>query len=54
MWDEKAMRKKLTEHGFGEIRRAAFGDAENRRFDEAEQQKRFDGCLAMQCKRQPA
>lgn len=51
MWDEKSLAAKLREHGFQNIRRASFGDAEDRRFDDVEQKERFDGCLAMQCSR---
>ena len=51
MWDEKAMRKELTDAGFTDIRRAVFGDAEDPRFNEVEQAERFVGALAMQCRR---
>jgi len=49
MWDEKSLAKKLREHGFVNIRRAQFGDAEDQRFNEVEECDRFVGCLAMQC-----
>jgi hypothetical protein len=51
MWDEHSMAAKLSEHGFSEIRRAQFNDAEDRRFNEVEDRERFDGCLAMQCRK---
>jgi SAM-dependent methyltransferase len=51
MWDEKAMRARLAEHGFKDLRRAALGDAEDRMFDLVEDKGRFDGCLAIQCRR---
>ena len=51
MWDEKSMAKKLSEHGFKNIRRAYFGDAEDKKFNEVEDKGRFEGCLAMQCER---
>jgi len=51
MWDEKAMAKQLADHGFRDIRRAFFGDAEDKMFDDVEDKERFDGCLAMQCRR---
>jgi hypothetical protein len=51
LWDEKSMTKQLAEHGFRDIRRARFGDAEDRRFDEVEDRERFAGCLAMQCRK---
>lgn len=49
MWDERSLGEKLREHGFKEIRRAQFGDAEDTRFNEVEDAGRFAGCLAMQC-----
>jgi hypothetical protein len=51
MWDEKAMVEQLRHHGFIDIRRATFGDAQDRRFDEVEDKARFDGCLAIECRR---
>jgi SAM-dependent methyltransferase len=51
MWDEKAMTEQLREHGFRDIRRATFGDAEDRNFDAVEEKSQFEGCLAMQCRR---
>jgi SAM-dependent methyltransferase len=51
LWDEKSMAKKLAEHGFKDIRRASFGDAEDPRFNDVEEESRFTGCLAMQCRR---
>ena len=51
MWDERSMRKALQEHGFIDIRRAVFGDAADLRFREVEEKSRFDGCLAMECRR---
>lgn len=52
MWDEKSMTAKLKEHGFTSIRRAAFGDSGDARFAEVEEKSRFDGCLAIQCRKQ--
>lgn len=49
MWDEPSLREQLHHHGFVGIRRAAFGDAVDRKFDEVEDEGRFAGCLAMQC-----
>lgn len=51
MWDEKAMAEQLRLHGFKDIRRTAFGDAEDRRFDDVENEERFRGALAMECRR---
>ncbi len=53
MWDEKAMTEQLKKHGFKNIRRAYFGDADDTKFNEVEEKGRFEGCLAMQCERQP-
>jgi hypothetical protein len=45
------MAAKLRQHGFLEIRRAVFGDSEDPRFREVEDKDRFEGCLAMQCRK---
>lgn len=51
MWDERSLGAKLREHGFTEIRRAAFGDATDKRFNEVEDAGRFEGCLVLQCRK---
>jgi hypothetical protein len=51
LWDERSLAAKLRSHGFTAIRRAQFGDAEDPRFNEVENKARFDGCLAMQCRK---
>lgn len=51
MWDERSLGQELLQHGFREIRRAAFGDAEDKKFNEVEDVGRFEGCLAMQCRK---
>jgi SAM-dependent methyltransferase len=51
MWDERSLGEKLREHGFTEIRRAALGDAEDKKFNEVEDPGRFADCLAMQCRK---
>jgi hypothetical protein len=51
MWDEKSLGARLRAHGFVDIRRAAFGDAEDPRFAEVEEATRFEDALAMQCRR---
>jgi SAM-dependent methyltransferase len=51
MWDERSLVAKLHEYGFQEVRRAIFGDAEDKRFNEVEDAGRFAGCLAMQCRK---
>lgn len=47
MWDERSIAQKLGDQGFRSIRRASFGDAEDKRFCEVEVKERFG--LAMQC-----
>lgn len=49
MWDEKSLTDRLQKIGFINIRRCAFGDAVDRKFDEVENSSRFDGCLALDC-----
>jgi SAM-dependent methyltransferase len=51
MWDERSLGERLRAHGFTDVRRAAFGDAEDSRFREVEDAGRFAGCLAMQCRK---
>lgn len=51
MWDEKAMTEQLKTHGFTRIRRATYGDAADRNFDAVEDAGRFQGCLAMECRK---
>jgi len=51
MWDERSLGERLRRHGFVDIRRAAFGDADDPRFAEVEELSRFDGYLAMQCRK---
>jgi predicted SAM-dependent methyltransferase len=49
MWDERSITARLKQHGFYNIRRTQFGDAEDKKFNEVEDKGRFEGCLAMQC-----
>jgi Holliday junction resolvase len=51
MWDEESMLEKLREAGFTAIRRCAFNDGEDLRFREVEAPDRFEGCLAIECKK---
>ncbi|WP_293374305.1 methyltransferase domain-containing protein [Nevskia sp.] len=51
MWDEKSMAARLAQHGFVSIRRARFGDAADPMFNAVEDESRFTGCLAMECKK---
>jgi predicted SAM-dependent methyltransferase len=51
MWDYRSIRQELQNAGFVEIRRAAFGDAEDPKFAEVEEESRWTDCLGVQCKR---
>jgi len=51
MWDEKSMTAALRRAGFEHIRRASFGDAEDGWFSRVEDPVRFEGCLAIQCRK---
>lgn len=51
MWDEKSLMERLKQHGFTDVHRCYFGDAEDPKFNAVEDKGRFDGCLAIQCKK---
>ena len=51
MWDYKAMAHELAAAGFVEIRRAAFGDAADPKFNEVENIGRWNHCLGVECRR---
>jgi predicted SAM-dependent methyltransferase len=51
MWDEKSLTSALEQAGFIDVRRCAFGDAKDERFEEVEQEDRFVGCLALECRK---
>jgi hypothetical protein len=51
MWDFKAMSAELVESGFGDIRRAQFGDSADPRFREVEDPGRWHGQLGVECRR---
>jgi hypothetical protein len=51
MWDYRAMEQELGAVGFRNIRRAAFGDAQDPLFRDVEDPGRFNGCLAIECMR---
>jgi len=52
MWDEKAMKVALEAAGFRRIRRAQFHDSEDPRFQEVEEESRFQDCLAMEAQKE--
>ncbi len=51
MWDERAMTEMLRHHGFSAIRRCSLGDSADPRFNEVEEAERFEGCLAVECRK---
>jgi SAM-dependent methyltransferase len=51
MWDERAMTETLREHGFTAIRRCSLGDSADPRFKDVEDAERFEGCLAIECRK---
>lgn len=51
MWDFKALAAELGQAGFVDIRRAAFGDAQDRRFDEVEDEGRWRDAVGIECRR---
>jgi hypothetical protein len=51
MWDERSLAARLREHGFVNIRRAAYGDSDDPRFAAVENPDRFIDALAIQCAR---
>jgi predicted SAM-dependent methyltransferase len=51
MWDYKALEQELATAGFSSIRRAKFGDSEDPKFREVEEQDRWLDALGGECKR---
>lgn len=51
MWDESSLAARLRQHGFVNIRRAAYGDSDDPRFAGVENPDRFIDALALQCVR---
>ena len=51
MWDYPAIAAELTDAGFRNIRRAAFGDAADPLFADVEEIGRWDNCLGVECVR---
>lgn len=50
MWDAPALEGALREHGFTDVRRCAYQDAEDRMFDLVEDQDRFKNAVAMEAR----
>lgn len=51
MWDYKSLECELAAVGFKSIRRARFGDSEDTKFQEVENESRWRGCLGIECKK---
>jgi hypothetical protein len=51
MWDYPSLERELDKSGFGQIRRAEFGDAEDPRFAEVEEESRWANCLGIECRK---
>lgn len=51
MWDYKSMEAELERAGFGDIRRARFGDASDSMFKQVEEEGRWHECLGVECKK---
>ena len=49
LWDFESAAAELRDAGFINIRRAWFGDSEDRNFDAVEEKGRWDGCLGIEC-----
>jgi hypothetical protein len=49
MWDYPAIAVELTDAGFRNIRRAAFGDAADPLFADVEEAGRWENCLGVEC-----
>jgi predicted SAM-dependent methyltransferase len=51
MWDYSSLELELEGVGFVQVRRAVYGDSDDRMFDEVESEKRWENCLGIECKR---
>ncbi|OFX12880.1 MAG: hypothetical protein A2516_05755 [Alphaproteobacteria bacterium RIFOXYD12_FULL_60_8] len=51
MWDESSLTAELCAAGFSKVRRCAFNDSADPRFQEVEEVGRFEGALAMEAGR---
>ena len=51
MWDFKSMRAELSRAGFHDVRRCVASDAQDPMFSRAEDRGRFDGAVAIECRR---
>lgn len=51
MWDYRAIEAELRAAGFTRIRRAYFGDSDDKHFNEVEERGRWENCLGVECKK---
>jgi len=51
MWDYKSIEKELSKVGFVDIRRAVFGDSEDKIFESVEDEGRWIHCLGVECRK---
>ena len=51
MWDYKSVAFELEKMGFVDIRRAIFGDSNDRMFDDVEEKTRWNNALGIECKK---
>ena len=51
MWDYKSIALELENAGFKNIRRASYGDASDEVFKDVEDEKRWENCLGVECKK---
>lgn len=51
MWDYPSLDGELKQTGFGEIRRAEFGDSVDIKFNQVERKERWENCLGVECRR---
>lgn len=49
MWDYKSLEVELLQAGFGNVRRAMYGDSQEPKFSEVEEFSRWENCLGIEC-----
>jgi len=51
MWDYKSIESELQKVGFVDIRKASFGDSADPKYQEVEEEERWNNCLGVECRR---
>lgn len=51
MWDYRSIQLELENAGFGDIRKASFGDSSERMFGKVEENRRWENCLGVECRK---